>query len=100
MLQVRYYSRRPGIFCSAGGHPEPLACGPAPAFPDELAKRDRRIAIHHELNVMVWRIKPAEGIHALGILWHVVPCVPAVFRDIQSTRKRDRIIDDHDLLMM
>src|SRR5262249_48422148 len=100
MLQIRYYSGRPGICCSAGGHSEPLACGPPPAFPDELAERQSRIAIHHELHVMVRRIKPAKGIHSLGILRQVVPCVPAVFCDIQSTGKRDSIIDDDDLLMM
>src|SRR5262249_16339804 len=76
------------------------ACGPPPAFPDELAKRQSRIAIHYELHVMVGRIKPAEGIHSLGILWQGVPGVPAVFRGIQSTRKRDRITADHDLLLI
>ena len=49
---------------------------------------------------MVWRIKPAKGIHSVGILRQVIRCVPAMFRYIQSAGKRDGIIDDDDLLMM
>ena len=49
---------------------------------------------------MIRRVKPAKGIHSLGILREVVRCVPAVFRYIQSAGKRDGIIDDDDLLMM
>jgi hypothetical protein len=65
-----------------------------------LAKSGSRIAVHHELHVMVWRIEPAKGIHAMGILWQVIPCVPTVFGYIQSAGKRDGIIDHNDLLMM
>ena len=100
MLQIRYYSRGPGISRSSGGHAQPLACGPAPALPDDVAKSGGRIAVHHELHVMVWGIKPAKGIHSLGILRQVIRRVPAMFRYIQSAGKRDGIIDDDDFLMM
>jgi hypothetical protein len=49
---------------------------------------------------MVRRIKSAKGIDSVRILRQVIRCIPAMLRYIQSTGKRNGIINDDDLLMM
>src|SRR5882724_13584206 len=100
MLQIRCYSRRPRISRSSVSNAQPLACRPAPTLPDQIPKSGSGIAVHHELNVVVRRIKSAKGIHSMGILRQVIRCVPAMFGYVQSARKPDGIIDDDNLLMM
>src|SRR5512132_529560 len=100
ILQIRCYSRRPRICRPSVSNAQPLACRPAPTLPDQIAKSGGGIAVHHELNVMVRRIKSAKGIHSARILRQVIRRVTEMFRYVQSAGKRDGIIDDDNLLMM
>ncbi len=102
-----------------GGQAVPAGCGPArrnmlffvhggssvscvaltPALAQQIAQRARRRTFDRHHHVVERRVRRA-GHHAVLVLRRVLARVPAARRQIDAAAERDRVVDDHDLLMM
>ena len=73
--------------------------GTTPAVAQQIAQRARGRTFDRHHDVVERRVRRA-GHHAVLILRRVLARVPAARRQIDAAAESDRVVDDHDLLMV
>ena len=73
---------------------------PQPAIAKQIAQRRRGITVHHYLRIVKRPVFFALRCFSVRILRLVLRGVPAILRQVDPAAKSDRVIDDHDLLVL
>jgi hypothetical protein len=96
--QVRFQRRRPWVFiyrCFS----QAAAGGQAPALARDLGERLRRLPVERHHEVVERRIGLAVG-DAAGVVGAVLARVPAAHREVDAADEGERIVDEHDFLVL